>query len=273
MTTIEEVGPAGNGPSVTPVALGRPRGGPDVPTLRPDRWWIQPTVIFLGLTAFVAYSTWAAFINKDYFHAPYISPFYSPCISSNCTYQQLPIIGTWWSISPSILIVAFPLGFRLTCYYYRKAYYRSFWWSPPACAVADAHPRYSGETRFPLIMQNVHRWFFYAGAVFVVFLGIDAVRAYDFPGGWGMGLGSLILTANVVLLGLYTFSCHACRHLAGGGLRGFSGHKIRHWLWKRVSVVNAHHMLFAWLSLIFVAFTDVYVRLVASGVITDPRFF
>ena len=30
-------------------------------------------------------------------------------------------------------------------------------------------------------------------------------------------------------------------------------------------------MLFAWASLVFVALTDVYVRLVASGAITDHK--
>ena len=35
-----------------------------------------------------------------------------------------------YTFSPLILI--FPLGFRLTCYYYRKAYYRAFFLAPPA---------------------------------------------------------------------------------------------------------------------------------------------
>jgi len=257
----------------TPVAISGVRGGPDVHTLRKDRWWLVPTLTVLALTAFVAYSAWAALVTKDYYSAPYISPFYSPCIASNCTYQQLPIIGTWWKISPAILVLVFPLGFRLTCYYYRKAYYRSFWWAPPACAVADARPRYTGETRFPLIWQNIHRWFFYFGVIFVALLAIDAVRAYDFPNGWGMGLGSLILTVNVILLGLYTFSCHACRHLCGGQVDQFSRHPVRYKLWSGVSRINERHQLFAWMSLFFVAFTDLYVRLVASGTIHDPRFF
>src|SRR5438067_1236350 len=79
-------------------------------------------------------------------------------------------LGDWWHCSPALLILPFPLGFRLTCYYYRKAYYRSFWLSPPACAVADAHRRYTGERRFPLIFQNVHRYFFYLALPFAVLL-------------------------------------------------------------------------------------------------------
>ena len=71
------------------------------------------------------------------------------------------LFGSWWGLSPALLILIFPLGFRLTCYYYRKAYYRGFWASPPACAVAEPHAKYTGETRFPLILQNIHRYFFY----------------------------------------------------------------------------------------------------------------
>ena len=98
------------------------------------------TGISLVLLAFVAYSTWAAFQNANYYATPYISPFYSPCLASPTARQvrappNVGIIGTWWAISPAILILIFPLGFRLTCYYYRRAYYRAFWLSPPACAV------------------------------------------------------------------------------------------------------------------------------------------
>lgn len=275
MTTIEDVGPAGPAPSTTPVVLGRRRGGPDVVTLRRDRWWIQPFAVFAGLTAFVGYSTWAAFVNNDYFHSPYISPFYSPCVSSNCAYQQLPIIGTWWKISPAILIVAFPLGFRLTCYYYRRAYYRGFWQSPPACGVADAHVRYTGETRFPLIFQNLHRYFFLIGLVFNVILTIDAVVAFRLPGGGGVGLsvGTLVLVINAVLLWSYSLSCHAARHLCGGHVHSFSAHPIRYRIWKFLTPLNARHMQLAWVSLVFVALTDLYVRLVAGGVFSDPKIF
>ena len=116
-------------------------------------------MVFIG---FVLYSTWAAFINANYYFAPYLSPFYSPCLATSCgDHANWAIVGSWWPLSPAILVLVFPLGFRLTCYYYRKAYYRSFWLSPPACAVAEPHARYTGETRFPLILQNIHRYFLY----------------------------------------------------------------------------------------------------------------
>ncbi len=266
--------------SSTKVVLGGTRGGPDVPTLRQDRWWVQPVVTVSILTAFVIYSTWAAFQNRYYYVGAsmgrdLISPFYSPCLGNTCPDgASHGLILHWWALSPALIILIFPLGFRLTCYYYRRSYYRAFWWSPPACAVADAHGSYSGETRFPLIMQNAHRYFFYAGLVFNTILTYDAVRAFRQPGiGWGVTDGTLVLCLNAVLLWSYSLSCHACRHLVGGHTKSFKAHPLRYKFWKLVTPLNAKHMNLAWASLIFVALTDVYVRLVASGAITDYRLF
>jgi hypothetical protein len=266
-------------PTTTPVVIGAPRGGPDVPTLRKDGWWVEPAITASILLAFVVYSTWAAFVGKNYYagvslNRDLISPFYSPCIANSCvpgshTFGTLP----FWNYSPALLILIFPLGFRLTCYYYRKAYYRSFWQAPPACGVSDGHGAYTGESRFPLILQNIHRYFFYAGLVFNVILTIDAIEAFRQPGiGIGFSIGTAVLLVNATLLWLYSLSCHACRHLCGGGVKQFSKSPIRHRIWKTLTPLNAKHMLFAWMSLCFVAFTDLYVRLVASGTIHDYGF-
>ena len=266
--------------SSTKVQLGGKRGGPDEATLRQDRWWIQPVVTVSILTAFIIYSTWAAFQNKYYyvganFHRDFISPFYSPCLAADCVPgSKSGFVISGWTLSPALLILIFPLGFRLTCYYYRRSYYRAFWWSPPSCAVSDAHSSYSGETRFPLLMQNAHRYFFYAGLVFNVLLSYDAIRAFYQPGlGWGVTVGTIVLTLNATLLWLYSLSCHACRHLCGGQVKSFKAHPIRYRFWKFVTPLNAKHMNFAWASLVVVALTDVYVRLVASGAITDFKLF
>jgi hypothetical protein len=264
--------------SSTKVVLGGTRGGPDVATLRTDRWWLQPVVTVAILTAFVIYSTWAAFQNKNYFvGAPVhlVSPFYSPCLAATCTPgSKIGFAFSGWTLSPALIILIFPLGFRLTCYYYRRSYYRAFWWSPPSCAVADAHATYSGETRFPLIMQNLHRYFFYAGLVFNVLLTYDAVDAFrQSGGGIAVTVGTLVLCVNATLLWLYSLSCHACRHLCGGSVKSFKAHPVRYRFWKFLTPLNARHMNFAWASLVFVAFTDVYVRLVASGALTDYKFF
>ena len=50
-------------------------------TSRRDAWWVQPLVVFLGLSTFVAYSTWAAFQGQYYHAGPLLSPMYSPEIS------------------------------------------------------------------------------------------------------------------------------------------------------------------------------------------------
>jgi hypothetical protein len=173
------------------------------------------------------------------------------------------------------VILIFPLGFRLSCYYYRKAYYRAFWLSPPACAVAEPHRRYSGERRLPLILNNVHRYFFYAAVLVAVILTYDVVLAFrDEDGDWGhMGLGTLILLANIILIWGYTLGCHSCRHVVGGRLRHFSKHPVRYRAWSLVSRLNAKHAQYAWLSLFSVAIADLYVYLLAVGAFDDPRFF
>ena len=245
-------------------------------TLRTDRWWVQPLVTVVVLVLFIAYSTFRAFQNAHYYASPYISPFYSPCITTRCEGDSFPefFTGPAW-ISPALYILVLPLGIRLTCYYYRKAYYRSFWLSPPACAVAEPHRRYTGETRFPLVGQNVHRYFLYAALLFNVILFYEAFRGFrDETGEWGhMGLGTVILLINAVLLFLYSVSCHSCRHIVGGRLNTFSKHPLRYKAWTAVSKLNARHMQYAWISLFTVAFADFYVFLLATGTISDLRFF
>ncbi|HXJ65353.1 MAG TPA: hypothetical protein VNN79_16480, partial [Actinomycetota bacterium] len=130
-------------------------------TGRTDHWWALPLVTALVLGGFVIYGTWVALQNANYYADPYISPFYSPCLATSCQHATANLFGDWWQWSPALLILPFPLFFRLTCYYYRKAYYRSFWLSPPACAVAEPHHTYTGERRFPLIIQNSHRYWWY----------------------------------------------------------------------------------------------------------------
>jgi hypothetical protein len=251
-------------------------------TLRTDRWWLQPLITVAVLFSFVVYATFRAFEGKNYFAEPLISPFYSPCLSTECVdgasligqpFGRIVLFGL--TLSPALFILVFPLGFRLTCYYYRKAYYRSFWQSPPACAVAEPHKKYTGETRAPLILQNGHRWFFYIGLLFNILLTIDAILAFrDAEKHWGhMSVGTLVLLLNATLLWLYSASCHTCRHTIGGRLKHFSKHPLRYKAWTVVSKLNHYHPNFAWVSLFGVAFADFYVRLVASGTISNFYFF
>jgi hypothetical protein len=242
-------------------------------TLRTDAWWLEPLLVVLVLGAFAVYSTWAALQNAHYYAAPYLSPFYSPCLAKSCQHVSVPLVGSWWNLSPAFLILWIPGGFRATCYYYRKAYYRSFFGSPPGCAVRDVARRYSGETRFPFLLQNVHRYFFWLSLPVLAFLWYDAILAFNFGGRFGMGFGTVVLLVNAALLSLYSLSCHSCRHLCGGHANVFSKAPTKHSLWCAVSRLNERHMLFAWISLIGVGLTDVYVRLLSMGIIRDVRFF
>ena len=246
-------------------------------TLRQDRWWLSPLITFVVFTGFVVYATWRAFSGEHYYASPYLSPFYSPCLTSACVEGSADLGRpvTFWPLSPALVILVVPLGFRMTCYYYRKAYYRAFWLSPPACGVAEPHGSYTGERRFPLILQNMHRWFLILSAAVAAILTFDVVLAFrNAEHEWGhMGLGTVVLAVNVVLIWLYTLSCHSCRHLIGGRLRHFSRHPVRYRLWTAVSRMNRDHPRYAWLSLFSVALADLYVYLLSTGAITDVRFF
>ena len=214
----------------------------------------------------------AYFVPKDH----YLSPFTSPCVTASCP-EAARDFGTWFGHFPpfiplAIIVLPFLLGFRLTCYYYRRAYYRSFWQSPPACAVAEPHGKYTGETRFPLIIQNLHRYFFYAALLISLINTWDLIRAFHgHDNGFGFGIGTLIMLVNVALLWTYTLSCHSCRHIVGGRLRSFSRHPIRYRAWGVVSKLNAKHMQLAWVTLGTLMLTDAYIALVASGAFSDPR--
>ncbi|WP_084957340.1 hypothetical protein [Thermoactinospora rubra] len=239
-------------------------------TLRTDQWWRYPLVTFIIFTGFLVYSFWAIF-DGSYWAEPYLAPFSAPCLATSCpegaTLFGFTPLGDWYTLPPALVILAFPAGFRFTCYYYRKAYYRGFWLSPPACAVNEPHKKYTGESRFPLILQNVHRYFFYAAIVVGLILAYEAVVALVHK---PIGLGTWILLFNAVWINLYTASCHSCRHITAGRLNHFSKHPLRYKLWTVVSKLNAKHQELALISMFTVMGADFYVRLVAKGVINFP---
>jgi hypothetical protein len=250
-------------------------------TSRDDVWWVQPLSVFVGLFAFVVYATWAAFQGDHYHFGPYLSPLYSPELFGDSPHSWFGPKPSWWPtwglFSPALLILWAPGGFRLTCYYYRGAYYKAFWADPPSCSVGEPRKAYRGEGSFPLILQNVHRFFLYLALAFLVILAHDVWKAlwFDDPAtrhtAFGVGLGTLVLALNVVLLGGYTFSCHSLRHLVGGGRDEVSKVPLCQLAYSCASRLNRWHMLWAWMSLVWVAFSDVYVRLLSMGVWSDVR--
>src|SRR5919197_816494 len=211
------------------------RAGIEAPTLRRDTWWLPPLITVVVLLSFIAYGSWVAFGNANSFADPYVSPFYSPCIAANYEHTTFRVIGSWWGFSPALLILPFVLGFRVTCYYYRKAYYRAFWLPPPACAVREPHGKYTGERRFPLIVQNLHRFFLYAAALQLLFVWWDVIAAFHFPSGYGLRLGTVVLFVNAVMLSRCAGSAPAARHIVGGHVDEFSKAPLRYRSWQLVT--------------------------------------
>lgn len=252
-------------------------------TARGDAWWMQPLFVFLGFGAFIVYTTWASFQGEHYAWGPYLSPYYSPELFGSSPHAWFgatpPFWPRWLPYSPAFLILAGPAGFRFTCYYYRGAYYKAFWADPPSCTVGEPRSRYRGEASFPLILQNVHRYFLYLALVFIVILAHDVWKALWFTDpatgrvSFGIGVGTLVLAINVALIAAYTLGCHSLRHLVGGGLDRLSRAPARQACYGCVSRLNGRHMLWAWTSLFWVGFTDLYIRLCSMGVLSDLRIF
>src|SRR5262249_25602914 len=242
-------------------------------TRRADKWWAQPLFVFLGLSTFVVYSTWAALQGQHFRFGPYLSPFYSPELFGTSPEAWLGKNPTWmpaW-ITAAMLILWAPGGFRFTCYYYRGAYYKAFWADPPSCTVGEPRKTYWGEKSFPLIVQNVHRYFLYLALIFIAIVARDAYNAFWFDGHFGIRVGTVVLLANVVLLSCYTFGCHSLRHIVGGFRDRLAGVPARQKGYRCGSCLNRRHMLFAWCSLCSVGFADLYVRLCSMGTWTDWR--
>src|SRR5262245_34235613 len=184
-------------------------------TSRRDLWWVQPLIVFTVFSSFVVYATWAAFQNDYFSYGPYLSPFYSPVLMADSPDQLREakasedrikraenqyhhmIFGqreraSWWPgwlpFSPALLILGIPVGFRMTCYYYRGAYYKAFWGDPFNCAVGEPRKSYWGENTWPLLIQNAHRYFLYLAIIFICLLSYDAIVSYYYQGKFGIGV-------------------------------------------------------------------------------------
>ena len=239
-------------------------------TGRTDRWWIAPVLTAAGLILFFGYLTVRAFNPIYVWSEPYISPAVAPPVFTPASGYPgaVPVEHAWFGAfpdwwpkflpqSPAFFLPALAILFRFTCYYYRGAYYKAVAMKPPTCAVGGLPMNYRGETTL-LIFQNLHRYTLYGALLLLVFLWAEGFAAFFRDGHFGAGVGTIVMLINAALLSAYTFGCHSGRHLIGGRRDCFtcSGGTARYTAWKGSTWLNERHMLFAWMSLVWVAFTD-----------------
>ncbi len=174
--------------------------------------------------------------------------------------------------SPTVLVLPFIALFRLSCYAYRKDYYRHVFDHPQNClnpGRQDSPKRkYSGETGF-FVLNNLHRYFFYIGFALLPFFYYDFAYSMFYTSGYFIfSLGSIIILVNALLLTLWTISCHAFRHLIGGYTDCYSCYAhggARKKLYNGQSRLNVFHEQFAFISLLFVVAVDLYIRALIAG--------
>jgi len=253
-------------------------------TGRTDAWWLQPVATAAGLALLFGYLTFRAFHPVHVWWEPYISPAVAPPVftpadgppgSVPVEHAWLGAFPSWWPgfipQSPAFVLPWLAIVFRVTCYYYRGAYYKAAFLTPPACAVRGVTRGYRGETTL-LVFQNLHRYALYAGLFLLATLWWEALAAFFRGGRFGLGVGTIVMVINAALLSSWTLGCHSWRHLIAGRRDCFScgrGTSVRYQTWRGSSWLNERHMLFAWCSLVWVALTDAYVYLVSSGTIRD----
>ncbi len=232
-------------------------------TNRSDYWWLSPLLIFIGLVLGFGYLTWASFNDINYAWGPYVSPIY-----------HTPFVPSWWKISPAFLLLWIPAGFRLSCYYGRRIYYRALLMDPAACAVGEPlRHNYKGESSWPLVLQNIHRYFLYFAIALTALHWYELIHTFFFEGTVYIGVGTLLILTDTLALTFYVFGCHSLRNLVGGNKRKFSKcggcPKLSFKAWKGVSFLNHFHGMWFWISLFSIALADLYIRLLAMGIITS----
>ncbi len=241
-------------------------------TMRRDLWWVQPVLIVTALTLFGIYTLVRVILNKDYVitadGAHLQSPFFSPDLPSDLLVQHEPAVGVPGALGPARAAdhAVTTTASRTTA--------RSSWRRPRARSPAWRGASTRARREFPLVLNNLHRIFFYFAAIVVGFLWYDAIRGLFYDGTFGIGLGNGIMFVNVICLSAFTFGCNSWRHIIGGKMNCFScsaSAKTRHGAWQKVSILNGRHMQWAWISMFTVWGADLYIWLVSAGVFNDPH--
>ena len=250
------------------------------PTNRIDNWLRQPLSMGLALVAVMIYTFWrvSPFGSNDIHygvgaHHPdrVVSPIFSPDLANMLGLEGLPE----WA-NAAVLVLWIPFGFRGTCYYMRRVYYRSFFLTPVACWVDEPAINkklgYKGEKGL-FIANNLHRYFLYLAVIILGIKWYDVFLSTQGENGFILDIGTIVLAVESALLTMYVISCHAFRHVTGnfldrwdGGLAEIAG-KFQTFL--NSKWVNRSHGFWFWTSLSFVFLGDIFVMLVANGTIPE----
>ena len=270
-------------PGPPPPRLTGPRAAIRERTLRRDRWWLQPLITVSvraggvrGLFDVLAAHSRTA----NYFHAPYISPFYSPCITDSCgkvpgsdgRSRKLGIFGAVvHRHAGSCYILIIPLGLPADLLLLPQGLL-------PVVLAVPAGLRRRGAARaptparpgFPLIWARTSTG---TSSTLGLLLQLDPADVGRRSSAFRNGLGTAGATCrprdprpdrerrpcSVDVLPLLPLLPAHRRRPAQALLRS-TRCGTRFWM-----VVSAgstrRHMQLAWMSLIFVAFTDFYVAL------------
>ena len=247
-------------------------------TNRVDNWWSQPLAMGIALTLALLYTFWRLFLHDTGISYQLDgSTVMSPIFSPNVLEWDLFGLSEWdhphW-VNAAILVLWIPFGFRGTCYYMRRVYYRTFFASPVACWVdePDINKKlgYRGEKGI-FILNNLHRYFLYAAMIIIAIKWWDVTHTLTFESGqYGFSIGTLVMAIEAFLLTMYVTSCHALRHLAGGMLdRWTTGiSRLRGKIFGKLSITNRSHGFWFWTSLAFVFIGDLWVLAVNEGYFT-----
>lgn len=244
-------------------------------TDRRDAWWQEPLWMGVALTAALLYTAvrvlfFGESITLDGHRVT------SPLFSPNVIHIFDLSTASW--VNSAMLLLWLPFGFRGTCYYTRRVYFRTFFAQPSGCAVGAKNMAYLGERRGIFWLNNIHRYMLILVVFILLWKYYDVFHSLHSTDGWGMSVGSIVLATEAFLLTMYVTSCHAFRHMVGGNLDRFfektgTGdvvRSIRKAVWSFSSRHNPHHGMWFWLSLAMVFLGDAYVWSLAANGWTDP---
>ena len=233
-------------------------------TARRDAWWVYPLLTFLGLGASWSTPRGRALQGKNYFSGPYLSPMYSPLLFGQPGEEPGSAPCPAWMpgfVTGAMLILWAPGGFRLTCYYYRGAYYKAFWADPPSCTVGEPRKSYLRRTLLPADPAEHSSLFPVHRADLPGAARHDVWKATRFPDGFGSRRGHAGAARQRDSAGQLHPRMPFAAPPDGRIARSVSRHPARKKVYDCVSCLNRRHMLFAWMSLFWVGFSDLYVRM------------